>query len=91
MGDNLDAVLFTVHGFLGSLLYILVHMITNTREAIRRIAIGSIAGYIYFQLYSTYGFPDGLMAIVFGYFSVDIIENVFEKLREKITRIFLLA
>jgi hypothetical protein len=52
--------------------------------ALRNYVVGAIGGYIYYYLHSDYNFPNGFIAIVFGYFSKDIIESLFERMKKRI-------
>jgi len=77
---------FIFMGFLGSLLYVLVWSKSAkdlaSYESCRTLVVGSIVGYLYGLLHFNYGFPDLVMASVAGYFGVDFIEGVFERLRK---------
>lgn len=73
--------IFIFHGLIGGILYILINKIWRKRkEVCRRLIVSAISGYIYYLLHSSYSFPDSVMAIVFGYFSVDVIKKIFEEM-----------
>ena len=75
---------FIILGAIGGLAYILVN--TNSLEEalqyryLKHIALGGIAGLIYYFLYTGYSFPDGMMAIVSGYASADFIPALARRL-----------
>jgi hypothetical protein len=79
-----DVIVFIVLGAIGGLAYILVN--TNSLEEalqykyMKHIALGGIAGLIYYFLYTNYSFPDGVMAIVLGYASADFIPALARRL-----------
>jgi len=84
----MEAIVFAIHGLIGALLATLFWAKEAKElasfEAIRNYVVGFIAGYIYFLLSPERGLPGMLMAVVFGYFSKDIVESLFEKLRERV-------
>jgi len=77
---------FTFMGFLGGALYVLIWAKSfkdlKTYEAFRTLVVGAITGYIYAFLHGNYNFPDSIMAVVAGYFGVDFIEALMERLRK---------
>jgi len=77
---------FIFMGFLGAVLYVLIWARSakdlKSFESFRTLAVGAIVGYIYGLLHFNYSFPDLIMASVAGYFGVDFIEGVFERLRK---------
>jgi hypothetical protein len=80
-----EALLSVALGVLGALTYIIVwaerREDLSLEEVIRTLALGAIAGLIYFILHTDYGFPDRLMTIVSGYFARDFIPAVLTKAR----------
>jgi len=80
----MELLMFTVLGAIGGLAYILVN--TNSLEEalqyryLKHIALGGIAGLMYYFLYTGYSFPDGMMAIVSGYASADFIPALARRL-----------
>ena len=80
----MELLMFTVLGAIGGLAYILVN--TNSLEEalqyryLKHIALGGIAGLIYYFLYANYSFPDGMMAIITGYASADFIPALAKRL-----------
>lgn len=76
-----DVIIFVIHGIIGALLHLLIHVerLSDIKDYTKDIIIGGIAGYIYYHLYSYYSLPNGFLAIIFGYFSKDIIYVLFEK------------
>lgn len=83
---NLEIIIFIFNGLVGAVLReLLEDNKFRTREwLIRIIFVGAISGYIYYLLYSSYGFPDRLMALVFGYFSYDLLPRIFKELKKVI-------
>jgi len=83
--DIFTAIHFTFMGFLGATLYVLVWAKSfrdlKSYEAFRTLVVGAIVGYIYALLYGNYNFPDSIMAVVAGYFGVDFVEAIMERLR----------
>jgi hypothetical protein len=80
-----EALISVALGVLGALTYIIVwaerREDLRLEEVIRTLALGAIAGLIYFILREDYGFPDRLMTIVSGYFARDFIPAVLIKAR----------
>ena len=80
----MEVLVFIVLGAIGGLAYILVN--TNSLEEalqyryLKHIALGGIAGLIYYFLYANYSFPDGMMAIITGYASADFIPALAKRL-----------
>jgi len=77
----IEPLTFAFHGLLGAVLYILVWKVKEKYEILRHLIVGAGMGYFFFLLHSQYTFPNLIMAIVFGYFGIDIAERVFEVLR----------
>jgi len=77
---------FVFMGFLGSILYVLIWAKSakdlKSFECFRTLAVGTIVGYIYGLLHFNCSFPDLVMASVAGYFGVDFIEGLFERIRK---------
>jgi hypothetical protein len=84
----IEVLLFTAHGLIGALLATLLRarkVKDLTRfGSIRNYIVGAIGGYIYYYLHSDYNFPNSVMTIVFGYFSKDLIESLFERMKKMI-------
>jgi len=77
---------FAFMGFIGAVLYVLIwaknFQDLKTYEAFRTLVVGALVGYIYAFLHGNYNFPDSVMAVVAGYFGVDFVEAVMERLRK---------
>jgi hypothetical protein len=82
-------ILFMVNGLIGSFLATLFWAKNasdlKTFDAARNYVVGLLCGYIYYLMHSEYNFPNGLLAIVFGYFGKDAIEAIFNRLKGTIT------
>jgi len=76
-----DAILFSFHGFLGGVLWLFVKWRWRKKEVAQHTIVSAIAGYIYYLLHSEYNFPNSVIAVVVGYFSVDFVRNIFEKFK----------
>jgi len=89
-GEILKILHFAFMGFLGALLYILVWARSvddiKSFETARRLAIGTIAGYLYYYLHTQYNLPNLVMSAVAGYAGSDFIEAIFEKLAPQYAR-----
>jgi len=81
----IDAILFSFHGFLGGVLWLLVNWKWRKKEVAQHTIVSTIAGYIYYLLHSEYNFPNSVIAIVVGYFSVDFVRNVFKRFKSFLT------
>lgn len=81
----IDAILFSFHGFLGGVLWLLVNWKWRKKEVAQHTIVSIIAGYIYYLLHSEYNFPNSVIAIVVGYFSVDFVRNVFKRFKSFLT------
>jgi len=77
----IEPLIFALHGLLGAFLYISVWKVKEKYEILRHSIVGAGMGYFFFLLHTQYTFPNVIMAIVFGYFGIDIAERVFEVLR----------
>lgn len=78
-----EVIIFIFHGFLGGVLWLLVNWQWSKRSIVQHTIVSAISGYIYWLLHSEYNFPNSMMAIVTGYFSVDFIKHVFDFLGKK--------
>jgi hypothetical protein len=82
----INALLFAVQGLIGALIAVLLWSEKWSDlvkfESLRHLIVGSIAGYIYWLLHSTYDFPNMIMATVSGYFAKDFLESIFERLKK---------
>lgn len=52
-------------------------------ESVRHVVVGVVVGYIYSILHSDYNFPNAIMSVVAGYFGVDFVQGLFERLRRR--------
>ena len=84
--EIIDALVSVALGVLGAITHILVTAEKkedfSLGEVLRTLALGAIAGLVYFMLMSEYGFPDRLMTFVSGYFARDFIPAVSAKVKK---------
>ncbi|RKX44968.1 MAG: hypothetical protein DRP27_05335 [Thermotogae bacterium] len=69
---------FILHGFIGGVLWLFVHWQWSKKAIAQHTFVSAIAGYLYWLLHSEYNFPNGFMAIISGYASVDFIKQIVE-------------
>jgi len=85
----LDALYFAFMGLLGSILYIFIWSKSfdqlKSFESVRHLVVGVIVGYLYSILHSDYNFPNAVMSCVAGYFGVDFVQGLFERLKARLT------
>jgi len=83
----LEALHFIGMGLLGALIYALCWSKSwgelKSFENVRHLVLGPIIGYLYSVLHANYSFPDLIMAAVAGYFGVDFVQSLFERLRPR--------
>jgi len=82
-----DALIFAVHGLIGAVLYVLFWRVKEPYEIARHCVVGACVGYAFFFAHTQYDIPNLLVAIFLGYAGIDIVEAVFEKVRERIKKI----
>jgi len=70
--------LFMAHGLLGGVLWLLVNWQWSKKAIAQHTIVSAMAGYLYWILYSDYNFPNRLIAIMCGYFSVDFVKQIVE-------------
>jgi len=75
--------LFTAHGLLGGILWLFVNWQWTKKAIAQHTIVSAISGYLYWCLYSEYNFPNTIMAIVCGYFSVDFVKQIMESFGKK--------
>ena len=84
---NLTIIIFTINGLLGGLVNALLHAKSweevLTYTSVRAVILGAIAGYMYYFFFSEWGFPNTVMAFIFGYSFKDMFESLYVKYREK--------
>jgi len=77
--------LFAFMGFLGGLARALIvaKKWSDVRKfkTLRRVVIGVISGFVYFQLWSQYTFPNTIMAFVVGWWGVSFLERLAKRLK----------
>ena len=82
----IEPLYFMLMGLFGSVLYVIVQSKGWDDflkfESWKRYILGPLSGLLYNFLHSDYNFPNSMMSIVFGYFSVDLIPWVMEFLRK---------
>jgi len=79
--DHMEQVmLFIIHGFIGGVLWLMIHWTWDVKNVTQHTIVSAISGYIYWILHYEYNFPNAFLTIVVGYFSTDFIKNLFEKL-----------
>lgn len=71
-----DILYFVAHGFLGGVLWLLIHWKWTRKIVIQHTLVSALSGYIYYLLHSEYNFPNAVMSIVSGYFSVDFVKQI---------------
>ena len=80
---NPSIIVFTINGLLGGLTCVLLHAKSweevLTYTSIRALILGAIAGYIYYFFFSEWGFPNTVMAFIFGYSFKDMLDSLYEK------------
>jgi len=74
----LEVVLFVFHGLLGGILWLFVNWQWSRKPVLQHTIVSAISGYVYWLLHSEYNFPNSVMTVVSGYFSVDFVKHVFE-------------
>jgi len=74
----LEIFLFVFHGFLGGVLWLFIHWKWTKKSIVQHTIVSAMAGYLYWLLHSEYNFPNSVMTIIAGYFSVDFFKEVFE-------------
>jgi hypothetical protein len=83
----LEALHFIGMGLLGAVIYVLCWSKSwgelRSFESVRHLVLGPVIGYLYSVLHANYSFPDLIMAAVAGYFGVDFIQSLFERLRPR--------
>lgn len=79
---------FAINGAIGAILSVLIWSKSwsdvRSFDSVRHIIVGALSGYVYSLLHTQHNFPDGLMAVVVGYFGSDLIEAIFSRLKERI-------
>jgi len=68
--------LFMAHGLLGGVLWLFVNWQWTKKAIAQHTIVSALAGYLYWVLYSDYNFPNRLIAIMCGYFSVDFVKQI---------------
>jgi len=77
-GECREMVVFMFQGLLGGILWLFMNWIWTKKAIAQHTIVSAIAGYVYWILHSDYNFPNGLMALISGYFSVDFMKHVFD-------------
>lgn len=67
---------FIFNGLVGGVLWLFTHWVWTRKAIAQHTIVSAIAGYLYWLLHSEYNFPNGVMSIVSGYFSVDFIKQL---------------
>jgi len=70
--------LFVFHGLLGGFLWLFANWQWTKKAIAQHTIVSAIAGYLYWLLHSEYNFPNSVMTIMSGYFSVDFVKQVAE-------------
>jgi len=82
----IETLYFMLMGLFGSVVYVIIQAKGwedfLTFESWKRYILGPFSGLFYNFLHSEYNFPNSVMAIVFGYFSIDLIPWVMGVLRK---------
>jgi hypothetical protein len=83
----LEVLHFIGMGLLGAVIYALCWSKSwgdlKSFENVRHLILGPVIGYLYSVLHANYSFPDLIMAAVAGYFGVDFIQSLFERLKPR--------
>ena len=79
----LYAVWFVGNALIGAVGFIYFYSVTEKNKRIRHLVLAGLAGYIYFNLYSTHNFPNTIMALIVGWFAPDFVEGIMRKYKEK--------
>ena len=78
---------FILMGFIGGVAYVLANSSTwndlKSFASFKRYLLGAIIGGIYNCMYSTWDFPDGIMAFVSGYAGTDFINKLIDRATKK--------
>lgn len=78
---------FIFLGLLGGITYVFINSDSvddlKKFEAFKRYILGGIVGFLYFQLYSDYSFPNSIMCFVSGYMGTTFIEGLIDKFGPK--------
>jgi len=77
---DLEPIFFAFHGLLGGILWLLINWKWIKKAVIQHTIVSALAGYVFFLLHSSYNLPNLIGAMIFGYFSVDIIKELFERM-----------
>lgn len=83
-GEELGPLWFGLLGLLGALLRVWLWargwQQLRAFESVRHLVVGFLSGIVYWFLHARLGFPDGVMAIVVGYFGSDLIHGIMKRL-----------
>lgn len=78
---------FVFMGFLGGLAYVLINSKKwkdlKEFKSFRRYLLGAITGFLYYNLYSSWNWPNIIMSFVTGYMGTTFIESLIERLKPK--------
>ena len=80
--------MFVFHGLLGGVLWLFMNWVWTKKAIAQHTIVSAIAGYFYWLLHSEYNFPNSVMTIVSGYFSVDFMKHVFDFFGRRMERRF---
>lgn len=79
---------FTFMGLLGGVAYVLIHAKKWADlarfQSCRRYLLGAITGLLYWNLYSSWSWPDIVMSFVTGYMGTSFIETLIERFKPKL-------
>lgn len=85
----MEQLYFAFMGLLGAVLYIFIWSRSfeelKSFQSVKHLVVGVIVGYLYSVLHSDYNFPNAIMSVVAGYFGVDFIQGLFERLKARLT------
>lgn len=85
--DFIPILWFVFLGLIGGITHVIVKAESwgdlKDFRAFKRSILGAICGFIYYNLYSDYSFPNTVMAFVSGYMGTDFILSIVEKFWKK--------
>jgi len=85
-----EILFFMLLGALGGLTYIFMSVDSwddfKEFSSQKRIILGGIVGFIYFYLYSDWGYPNAIMTWVSGYMGPTFVDQFVEKRKKVATR-----
>ena len=85
--QTLELIHFIGMGFLGGISYILINAdgwdSFKAFTSIRHLLVSLIVGFLYYQLYSDWNFPNQVMSFVSAYMGPSFVQGLVKRLSEK--------